>query len=302
MLELVVPAPDYNTALIAIKSGADSIYAPIENIVNLRFKAPFFNLSNLKKIISKAHRNDKKVYAVLNQSVSEENFIFFCETIERLIILGIDGIVLGDIGLIKWAREHFKRYTVKIIASSVMGIVNKYDITFIEKLGLDRIIIPRLVTGEGLADICNASSSEIEIYVHGNLCPSWDGASCRLIHLYNNTLNNICISKDPSFTPCLKKFYLHQKNNNKNLWETIVQCDIALIPWFNKIGITSLKIIPANISPFYIKKVINIWREALDSYYNDPDNWKIKDSWIQALQMIHHLPLRMDMYYLGRNF
>ncbi|MBI5417666.1 U32 family peptidase [Candidatus Poribacteria bacterium] len=329
MLELVVPTPDYNSALIAIKAGADSIYAPIEGMVNLRFKAPFFNLTSLKKIVRKAHQKEKKVYAVLNKCVNEKEFPVFAKMLEELAVLRVDAVVLGDIGLIKWTNEHFKKHTFKIIGSSVIGHMNLTDIKFLIRIGVDRIIVPRLITGESLTEIAS-SNTEVEIYVHGNLCPSWDGINCKLINLYDPEKKGICanknitISKDHSrqnimnfkiesgtlsavssnipISPCLNQFHVNNNIENFILWDYMIQCDIGLIPIFNRIGITSIKVIPANSSPVYIKKVINIWREALDSYYYNPDEWTVKDKWIQTLQTLHHSPLRMDMYYLGKNF
>ncbi|MBI5208215.1 MAG: U32 family peptidase, partial [Candidatus Firestonebacteria bacterium] len=166
----------------------------------------------------------------------------------------------------------------------------------------------------------------------GTLCPSWDGRNCNLINLYYPEMEGVCIIKEVSensknnyqpgisksqienkvfnflnsdvFCPCTANYYA---NSNQGkiylpLWKPIVQCDLALIPWFNKIGITSIKVIPANISHEYIKKIIKIWREAVDSYYRDPDTWEIKEKWIESMQILHNIPLRMDLYYLGRNF
>jgi len=49
------------------------------------------------------------------------------------------------------------------------------------------------------------------------------------------------------------------------------------IPKLFEMGVESLKVEGRMKSYHYVATVINVYRVAIDSYYNDPDNYYVKD-------------------------
>ena len=53
-------------------------------------------------------------------------------------------------------------------------------------------------------------------------------------------------------------------------------------------------------SEFYVASVVKAYREALDSYWENPNNYKFKDEWMDMLRKVSHRPYHTG-FYLGIN-
>ena len=69
--------------------------------------------------------------------------------------------------------------------------------------------------------------------------------------------------------------------------------DLCLLPYLDKIiqsGVSSLKIEGRMKSVNYVASVVKVYREAIDAYYENPQNFQVRDSWISQLDRIAHRP------------
>ena len=58
---------------------------------------------------------------------------------------------------------------------------------------------------------------------------------------------------------------------------------IALLPELHDIGIKAIKIEGRQRSPSYVAQVVQVWREALDSFAKAPQNYRPQAHWQQTL-------------------
>ncbi len=65
-------------------------------------------------------------------------------------------------------------------------------------------------------------------------------------------------------------------------------CGISLIKQLIESGVSSLKIEGRSKSIYYVAEVVRVYREAIDTYYKDPDNFSVKDEWIRELESVSH--------------
>ena len=69
--------------------------------------------------------------------------------------------------------------------------------------------------------------------------------------------------------------------------------DLCLLPYLDKVidsGVSSLKIEGRMKSINYVAGVVKIYRAAIDSYFENPANFKIHDEWSEELNKIAHRP------------
>ena len=77
-------------------------------------------------------------------------------------------------------------------------------------------------------------------------------------------------------------------------------CMIQYIPELVQSGIDSLKIEGRMKSEFYVASAVKAYREALDSYFEDPENYVFKEEWMDILNRISHRQYHTG-FFLGRN-
>jgi putative protease len=75
---------------------------------------------------------------------------------------------------------------------------------------------------------------------------------------------------------------------------------IHYIPELVKSGIYSFKIEGRMKSEFYVASVVKAYREALDSYWENPSAYRFKEEWMDMLKKVSHRPYHTG-FYLGIN-
>ena len=77
--------------------------------------------------------------------------------------------------------------------------------------------------------------------------------------------------------------------------------DLCLLPQIDKViqsGVASLKIEGRMKSINYVAGVVKVYRAAIDSYFDNPDNFKIRGEWLEELDKIAHRPYTAG-FFLG---
>jgi hypothetical protein len=65
-------------------------------------------------------------------------------------------------------------------------------------------------------------------------------------------------------------------------------CMIEHIPRMIEAGITSLKIEGRMKGINYLSSAVKVYREAIDAYFEDPENYEVKDYWLDELASINY--------------
>ena len=71
-------------------------------------------------------------------------------------------------------------------------------------------------------------------------------------------------------------------------YEFISLCMIEYIPELVEAGIVSFKIEGRTKSAFYASTIVKTYREAIDYYLQNPDNYQVKDEWLENLNHTVH--------------
>lgn len=91
-----------------------------------------------------------KVYFAIPNVTLVNNTKYIMENLERLVILGVSGILLGNIGYLDICKELKKKYNIEIIADYTLNITNKYTATKLREIGID--VVTPLVENNLLID------------------------------------------------------------------------------------------------------------------------------------------------------
>ncbi len=148
------------------------------------------------------------------------------------------------------------------------------------------------------------ASIETETFIHGAMCISYSGR-CLLSSVLSGRDSNRGLCSHPcrwkysvveeqrpgEFHPLLEDDRGAYIFNSKDL------CMIDHIPKLFDAQITSLKIEGRMKGVSYLASVVRTYREAIDLYASDPENYAVKSRWHEELDLIYHRPYCTGFYF-----
>lgn len=279
-IELLAPAGSFEKAKTAFKYGADAVYCGTSSL-SLRTRADMNN-DDLIKTIKYAHSIGKRVHVTLNIFAWDDKYEEIIEMAKILNEIKPDAIIAADGGVIETLKQYAPN--VPIHVSTQANIVSLRDANFWYKNGAKRVIMAREINKEQLKYIMENKPKdlEVEMFGHGSICFAFSGRcflsdfmcgrsanlgdcaqSCRWSYnLYAEEKNN-----PGQFYP------IEESENGTSIFSSRDLCLIKELPEIIDMGVDSLKIEGRLKTEYYIASVINVYRNAIDDYINDPENY-----------------------------
>lgn len=298
-IELLSSAKDLNNLKIALESGADAVYIGGDSF-GIDAIAKNFSKEDLENGINFAHEKGKKVYIAVNVMPHNEDFDKLQEYLLNLEKLKVDGIIVSDPGVLAIVKETIPK--VRVHMGQQANVTNYNSANFWYNQGIKRII----VTSELSFDEINTIRAktpldlEIEAFVHGPICISYSGR--RLISSYLNGKDNVEYEKDKKRYNLLEEkrqgeyYPVYEDEKGTFFFNSKDLCMLKFIPEFIKSGVTSLKIDGRLQSDEYLETVIKVYREALDKFYKNPNEYEFDSKWLENIQSKSHRPLTNGFY------
>lgn len=303
--EVLAPAGTLEKLKFAILYGADAVFIGGE-AYGLRSRAGNFGYDEISEGVKFAHDRGAKVYVAANMVTHEGDEKGSGEFFRTLRDLGVDAVIVSDIALISICLEEAPGLPVHL--STQASATNYETLNFWESEGLERVVLAREVSMQEIREMKKHVNVEIEAFIHGAMCIAYSGRCVLSNHMAKRDANRGGCTQSCRWKYGL--FDIEMDGGKNNITEGINDSDvepysmssvdmsmIEHIPDLCEAGVESLKIEGRMKSIHYVSTVANVYRQAIDSYCDDPDNYEVKQEWIDELWKIAQRELCSGFYY-----
>ncbi|HEY5575146.1 MAG TPA: U32 family peptidase [Clostridiaceae bacterium] len=301
--ELLAPAGNLEKLKTAINFGADAVYLGGSKL-NLRAFADNFSDEDLLEGLRYAHDRGKKVYVTVNVFPHNDDLVGLEEYLKELYSIGVDALIVSDPGVISTSRVTVPGLELHL--STQANTVNWKTAEFWYKQGVKRIVLAREMSMEEVREIKRRvpEGCEIEAFVHGSMCMSYSGRCVISSYMTGRDSN-----RGECAQPCRYKYYITEEkrpgeyfpivedNRGTYLLNSKDMCMIEHIPDLVESGIDSFKIEGRMKSSFYVACIVKPYRQAIDSYFENPEEYTVKQEWIDNLLKASHRKYFTGFYY-----
>ncbi len=304
-IELLAPAGDLEKLKIAIDYGADAVYLGGE-MFSLRAGAGNFTKDKLEEGVAYAKARGKKVYMALNIFPHNQDILPIENYLKTIKHLEIDAFIVSDMGIFSMVQEIIPEAEIHI--STQANITNYKTAKFWKDLGAKRVVLARELTLEDIAEVKKMAEIEIETFIQGAMCISYSGRC-----LLSNFMIERDANKGECAHPCRWKYSLVEEQRPDESYPIIEDergtyilnsrdlCLIEHIPKLIEAGIDSLKIEGRMKSSFYVGTVVRAYREAIDKYYEEKDNYEYDPNWFEEIKTVSHREFTTGFYFSKPN-
>ena len=269
MKELLSPAGNMECLKAAVQNGADAVYLG-GKLFGARAFAGNFTREELKEATTYCHLYGVRIYITVNTIIYQNEVEEFISYINYLYQIGVDALIMQDIGMIFLVRRNFPDF--EIHASTQMHNHNNENIKLLKELNVKRLVLDRELSLKEINELDN--DLEKEVFIHGALCNSYSG--CCLFSSLNGGRSG---NRGECVQSCRMPFKLLKNNkyietDNKYLLSTKELNTTSRIEDLVKSNITSFKIEGRMKSPAYVGFVTRLYRRLIDNILND-NNYKV---------------------------
>ena len=253
--ELLAPVGSVESFFAALENGADAVYCGLQEF-SARAKAKNFTLAEVEKMTAHAHQQHRRLYIALNTLIKEKELPRVVGIVADLAGIGVDGLIIQDLGVWRLARTHFPG--LPLHASTQLAVHNAAGVRMLEQMGFTRAVLARELSLAEIGAIRQQSTIELEHFVHGALCFSVSG-QC----LFSSAVSGMSGNRGRCAQPCRRR-YLNREQPGYH-FSTSDFSALSLLPQLLKAGVVSLKIEGRMKSAEYVARVVAAYRLVLDA-------------------------------------
>ncbi|MBR5218962.1 MAG: U32 family peptidase [Clostridia bacterium] len=301
--ELLAPAGNLDKLKMAFTYGADAVYIGGEEF-SLRVAADNFTIDEIKEGVDFAHARGGKVYLTANVIPHNSDIDEYEKYLNEIKDIGLDAIIISDLGMFSVTKELAPDLEIHI--STQANNVNYKSARMWHDLGAKRVVLAREMSLSEIAEIRDRVQPELELeaFVHGAMCISYSGRCL---------LSNYMAGRDGNSGncahPCRWKYYLMEEQRPgeympvfENERGTFIynSKDLCMIEHVDKLieaGVSSFKIEGRVKSEFYVATVVKAYRQAINAYFEDPENYKFDPENLAELKKVSHRDYTTGFYF-----
>ncbi|MBI1910747.1 MAG: U32 family peptidase [Deltaproteobacteria bacterium] len=309
--EVIAPAGNIASLKAAVDSGADAVYLGFNDATNARnFEGLNFTPEELEDGIKYIRSKGRKFFVAINTFPQGDTFPKWYAAVDNAVRLGADAVIIANMGILKYAREKYPDANLHL--STQASSSNYESINFYKKhFGIKRVVLPRVLTIPEIKQLKEHTDVEIEVFALGGLCINIEGrcylssfitgastnteGACspsRFVRFENTqgggmsiSLNNVVLNKLSStesspYPTCCKGRYIMPDGEVFYAFEEPESLNILhVVPGLIESGVAAFKIEGRQRTKSYVGAMTGIMRQAVDSYYADPKNYRVKPEW-----------------------
>lgn len=321
--ELLAPAGNLEKLKFAIHYGADAVYIGGQHY-GLRSNADNFSFEEMREGVEFAKKYGAKVFVATNIYAHNEDLDGIEQYLRNLYDAGISAIIAADPIIIETAQRVVPKLEVHL--STQQSTVNWQAVKFWKDQGLPRVVLGREASFEEIQEIKQHVDVEIEAFIHGAMCSSFSGRcvlsnhftdrdsnrggccqSCRWKYdlfedgrpdeVWTSEEDSLDQQAEQKLKPGVTQLPLFEEEDNAFTMGSKDLCMLENIPDLIDVGVDSFKIEGRMKSIHYVATVVNAYRQAIDSYMADPENYVFKQEWVHEINKAANRPLNTGFFY-----
>lgn len=267
-VELLAPARDADTAIEAIRHGADAVYIGASSHGARQSAAN--SVADIERVCRYAHRFGAKVYVTVNTIVYDNE----TEEVRRLVTdlwhAGVDALIVQDMALLEMDLP-----PIPLHASTQCDTRTPEKARFLQDCGFSQIVLARELSADEIRRVSEAVDAPLEVFVHGALCVSYSG-DCQASWVMTGRSAN----RGECAQICRLKYDLEDASGNKllrgrHLLSLRDMNRSAQLSELLEAGASSFKIEGRLKDTAYVKNVVSAYRRALDAIIDaHPDRYR----------------------------
>ncbi len=292
--ELMAPAGNRTMLRAVVKAGANAVYFGTDQL-NMRAKAKNFQAESLPEIVEYCKAKNVKTYLTINTIIYENEIDQAYELIGKAKAAGIDMIICWDLSIIQLCNKLNMPFAVSTQAS----VSNSSSAAMYKKLGAKRVVLARECYLEDVKKIKEKVDIEIEAFIHGAMCIAVSGRCFMSHEMFGKSAN-----RGECIQPCRREYEIIDKSTDKSmiLGEDYVLspedlCSVEFIDKLIESGIDSFKIEGRKRSPEYAAKVVEVYRKAIDLYYENKLSDDTKKELLKELGEVYNRGFSTGFYF-----
>lgn len=260
----------------------------------------------------------KKLHIALNTFAHPNGFERWTNAVDQAADLGVDALIVADIAVLDYAANKYP--DLELHLSVQASATNVAAIDFYHKnFNVKRVVLPRVLSIHQVKQLSRNMTSdvELEVFAFGSLCIMSEGRCYLSSYLTGESpntvgacspakyvrwqetesglesrLNDILIDRYAQGenagypTLCKGRFEAEVNGERKRyhaLEEPTSLNTLSMLPELFAANVASVKIEGRQRSPAYVEQVTRTWREAIDMYQRNPEQYQVKPSWDSAL-------------------
>ncbi len=301
--EILAPAGDMERLVSAVQYGANAVYLG-GKAFGMRAASANFDYDQLKEAVDYAHAHNVKVYVTCNTMPRNEEIDEIPEFMEYCQNVGVDALIVADIGVLMMAKRVVPNMEIHI--STQHGVVNHQTATELYNLGAKRVVLARELSIQEVKTIREKTPADLEIeaFVHGSMCMSYSGRC-----VISNYLTGRDANRGECAQPCRWGYHLVEEKrpgvyipvfedeHGSHILNAKDMCLIEHIPELIEAGISSLKIEGRAKSFYYVAIVTNAYRQAVELFLKDPENYRLPDYLLDEVFKVSHREYSTGFYF-----
>jgi len=300
-VELLAPAGNFEKLEIAIHYGADAVYLAGKEF-SLRNFSQNFTLDELQHAVRYARKHRVKVYTACNvyPKNNEQNSI--ADYLHSLGEIGIDALIIADPGIFITASKVIPQIPIHL--STQANTTNLKSAVFWQTLGVKRVNLARELSLKEIKEVALQCDLEIEAFVHGSMCIAYSGRCLLSSFMANRDSNRGMCTQSCRWKYAVMEelrpgqyMPIAEDNRGSYIFSSKDLCMIEHIPEIIDSGIVSFKIEGRMRSINYLASTVKVYREAIDAYYNNPEEYIPRKEWLYELKSVSNRSYSTGFYF-----
>ena len=299
-IELLSPAGDMERLKMSLAYGADAVYLAGTDF-GMRAFAGNFTPEEMKQAVAMCHSRGVSIHVTCNTMPRNDEVARLPEWLEYLQDLGVDAVILADVGVLSLLKRYAPR--VKAHISTQASISNYQTASAWYDLGASRVILARELSLDEVTELRAKAPKDLEIeaFIHGAMCVSYSGRC-----LLSNYMTGRDANRGACAQPCRYKYALVEEKRpgeyfpigedegGAYIMNSRDMCMIDHIPELMAAGLDSLKIEGRAKSAYYAAAVTAAYRHAIDAA---AEGRPMDAVWREEVEKVSHRPYSTGFWF-----